>query len=47
MEYYSAVENNDIIKFAGKWMEKSPQVRKPRPRKISMVSICLYADIIN
>ena len=21
MEYYSAVKNNDIMKFAGKWME--------------------------
>ena len=21
MEYYSAIKNNDIMKFAGKWME--------------------------
>ena len=21
MEYYSAIKNNDFIKFAGKWME--------------------------
>ncbi|OPX54070.1 hypothetical protein BTE48_16155 [Oceanospirillum multiglobuliferum] len=21
MEYYSAVKNNDLMKFAGKWME--------------------------
>jgi hypothetical protein len=21
MEYYSAIENNDFMKFAGKWME--------------------------
>ena len=30
MEYYSAIKNNDIIKFAGKWMKlekKSSLVR--------------------
>ena len=21
MEYYSAIKNNDIMKFAGKWMD--------------------------
>jgi hypothetical protein len=22
MEYYSAIKNNDILSFAGRWMEK-------------------------
>ena len=26
MEYYSAVKNNDIMKFAGKWMELEKKI---------------------
>jgi hypothetical protein len=26
MEYYSAVKNNDIMKFSGKWMELEKKI---------------------
>ena len=39
MEHYSAIKNNDIMKFAGKWIELEKIILSEvhRPRKIHMV----------
>jgi hypothetical protein len=45
MEYYSAVKNNDIMKFAGKWMElekiassEATQTQKHKHGTYSLIS---------
>jgi hypothetical protein len=38
VEYYSAVKNNDFMKFAGKRMELEKKIlRQSRPRKTNMM----------
>ena len=44
MKYYSAIKNNDIMKFAGKWMEQEKifqsevtQTQKDKPGMYSVI----------
>ena len=42
MEYYLAIKNNDIIKFAGKWMELEKIIQSEVTQTQNEYMVCIH-----
>ena len=45
MEYYSAIKRNEIVPFAGTWMDLETFIQSEvRKRKPNIIQYCLYVE---